>query len=167
MKVREYFIIISTIVVLTIVGIAFFWPPILWFFLLVGPFILMGIFDIFQKSHTIRRNFPLLGRFRYVLESIRPEIMQYFVETDTEGRPLNRILRSLIYRRAKGLNDTEPFGTQMDLYHSGYEWLEHSMYAKTNPKTLPRTIPPIDPSIVFLGGNLGINLCLPKAIPAK
>ncbi|REG89943.1 FMN-binding glutamate synthase family protein [Winogradskyella sediminis] len=143
MKVREYFIIISTIVVLAIVGIAFLWPPIVWLFLLVGPLVLMGIFDILQKSHTIRRNFPLLGRFRYVLESIRPEIMQYFVETDTEGRPLNRILRSLIYRRAKGLNDTEPFGTQMDIYHSGYEWLEHSMYAKTNPKSIgevPRLI---------------------------
>ncbi|WP_458628846.1 FMN-binding glutamate synthase family protein [Winogradskyella sp. PC D3.3] len=143
MKVREYFIVISTIVVLAIVGIAIYWPPILWAFLLVGPLILMGVFDILQKAHTIRRNFPLLGRFRYMLESIRPEIMQYFVETDTEGRPLNRILRSLIYRRAKGENDTEPFGTQMDLYHSGYEWLEHSMYAKTNPKDIgefPRLI---------------------------
>ena len=96
----------------------------------------MGVFDIFQKSHTIRRNYPVIGRFRYMLESIRPEIMQYFVETDTEGRPLNRILRSLVYRRAKGENDTEPFGTQMDIYHSGYEWMEHSMYAKNNPKNI-------------------------------
>lgn len=96
----------------------------------------MGVFDIFQKSHTIRRNYPVIGRFRYMLESIRPEIMQYFVETDTEGRPLNRILRSLVYRRAKGENDTEPFGTQMAIYHSGYEWMEHSIYAKNNPKNI-------------------------------
>ncbi|MCL4129081.1 UNVERIFIED_CONTAM: hypothetical protein GTU68_051341 [Idotea baltica] len=96
----------------------------------------MGIFDLLQKKHTIRRNFPLIGRFRYVLESIRPEIMQYFVETDTEGRPLNRILRSLIYRRAKNVNDTEPFGTQMNVYGTGYEWMEHSMYAKSNPKEI-------------------------------
>ncbi|MCL4155704.1 UNVERIFIED_CONTAM: hypothetical protein GTU68_052006 [Idotea baltica] len=96
----------------------------------------MGVFDLLQKKHTIRRNFPLIGRFRYVLESVRPEIMQYFVETDTEGRPLNRILRSLIYRRAKKVNDTEPFGTQMNLYHSGYEWMEHSMYAKQNPQEI-------------------------------
>ena len=136
MKVREQFIIISIVTVIGIIGIAFFWPPILWLFLLVMPLVLMGIFDIFQKSHTIRRNFPVIGRFRYMLESVRPEIMQYFVETDTEGRPLNRILRSLIYRRAKGANDTEPFGTQMDLYHSGYEWMEHSMYAKQNPKEI-------------------------------
>ncbi|MRH99693.1 FMN-binding glutamate synthase family protein [Kriegella sp. EG-1] len=143
MKVREKFIIIAIIVVVVIGAISFIWQPILWLFLVVGPLIIMGVFDILQKSHTIRRNFPLIGRFRYMLESIRPEIMQYFVETDTEGRPLNRILRSLIYRRAKGENDTEPFGTQKDLYHSGYEWMEHSMYAKQNPKEIgdfPRLI---------------------------
>ncbi|MCM4152827.1 FMN-binding glutamate synthase family protein [Arenibacter sp. N53] len=136
MKVRERFILISTIIVIAIICMSLFWPRILWSFILVGPLVLMGVFDIFQKRHTIRRNFPLIGRFRYVLESIRPEIMQYFVETDTEGRPLNRILRSVIYRRAKGETDTEPFGTQMDLYHSGYEWMEHSMYAKHNPKDI-------------------------------
>ncbi|MCL8007399.1 FMN-binding glutamate synthase family protein [Gelidibacter japonicus] len=136
MKVREKFILISIIVVVAIVGIALFWSPILWAFVIILPLIILGVFDIFQKSHTIRRNFPLIGRARYMLESIRPEIMQYFVETDTEGRPLNRILRSLIYRRAKGQTDTEPFGTQMDIYHSGYEWLEHSMYAKQNPKEI-------------------------------
>lgn len=136
MKVREKFILISIIIVAAIVGIALVWPPILWAFVLILPLIMLGVFDIFQTSHTIRRNFPLIGRARYMLESIRPEIMQYFVETDTEGRPLNRILRSLIYRRAKGQTDTEPFGTQMDIYHSGYEWLEHSMYAKQNPKEI-------------------------------
>jgi len=136
MKVRERFILISALVLIAIISIALFWPPILWIFILVGPLLYMGVYDIFQKRHTIRRNFPLIGRFRYVLESIRPEIMQYFVETDTEGRPLNRILRSVIYRRAKGQTDTEPFGTQMDLYHSGYEWMEHSMYAKNNPKDI-------------------------------
>jgi glutamate synthase domain-containing protein 2 len=94
----------------------------------------MGIFDIFQKKHAVRKNFPVLGRFRYALEAIRPEIMQYFVETDTEGRPLNRIFRSLIYQRAKKTNDTTPFGTQMNVYRSGYEWMDHSMYAKASTK---------------------------------
>ncbi|WP_034041707.1 FMN-binding glutamate synthase family protein [Wocania ichthyoenteri] len=136
MKVREKFILISIIAVVLACVIALFWPPILWTLLLIAPLVIMGVFDILQKKHTIRRNFPLIGRFRYILESIRPEIMQYFVETDTEGRPLNRILRSLVYRRAKGENDTEPFGTQLNLYHSGYEWLEHSMYAKNNPKNI-------------------------------
>ncbi|QCX37231.1 FMN-binding glutamate synthase family protein [Aureibaculum algae] len=136
MKARKYFILISTITVVSILLIALVWPGILWSFILVAPLVLMGVFDMLQKNHTIRRNFPLIGRFRYVLESVRPEIMQYFVETDTEGRPLNRILRSLIYRRAKKVNDTEPFGTQMNLYHSGYEWMEHSMYAKQNPQEI-------------------------------
>lgn len=136
MKARELFLLISGTVVIAVVSTAYFWPPVLWVFLVIAPLIVMGIFDMLQKHHTIRRNFPLIGRFRYVLESIRPEIMQYFVETDTEGRPLNRILRSLIYRRAKNVNDTEPFGTQMNLYHSGYEWMEHSMYAKHNPKEI-------------------------------
>ena len=136
MKARKYFILISTITVVSILVIALVWPGILWSFILVAPLVLMGVFDMLQKNHTIRRNFPLIGRFRYVLESVRPEIMQYFVETDTEGRPLNRILRSLIYRRAKKVNDTEPFGTQMNLYHSGYEWMEHSMYAKQNPQEI-------------------------------
>ena len=136
MKVREKFILIALISIGIILAISFVWLPILWLFIVVGPLVLMGMFDIVQKKHTIRRNYPVIGRFRYVLESIRPEIMQYFVETDTEGRPLNRILRSLIYRRAKGANDTEPFGTQMDLYRPGYEWMEHSMYAKNNPKEI-------------------------------
>ncbi|MFD1616328.1 FMN-binding glutamate synthase family protein [Gelatiniphilus marinus] len=143
MKVREIFILTSIATVALISTIAFFWSPILWLFLLVAPLVVMGVIDILQKKHTIRRNFPLIGRFRYMLESIRPEIMQYFVETDTEGRPLNRILRTLVYRRAKGRNDTEPFGTQLNIYHAGYEWLEHSMYAKNNPKDIgefPRLI---------------------------
>lgn len=131
MKAREKFILISTISILLIVGVAQFWSPILWSFTIVAPLIIMGMYDVLQTKHTIRRNFPLLGRFRYALEAIRPEIMQYFVETDTQGRPLNRIHRSLIYQRAKKVNDTTPFGTQMNVYRSGYEWMDHSMYAST------------------------------------
>lgn len=136
MKVREYFILISVVAIAAIIGISFLWWPILWSFILVLPLVLMGIFDLLQNEHTIRRNFPVIGRMRYLLESIRPEIMQYFVETDTEGKPLNRIERSTIYRRSKGDTDTVPFGTQMDLYETGYEWMEHSMYAKNHPEGL-------------------------------
>ncbi|MCB0458919.1 MAG: FMN-binding glutamate synthase family protein [Flavobacteriaceae bacterium] len=136
MKVRELFLVLASSVTIAILVIAYFWRPILWSFLLFAPLILMGLIDIFQKKHTIRRNFPLIGRFRYALEAIRPEIMQYFVETDTEGRPLNRIFRSLVYQRAKKENDTTPFGTQMNVYRTGYEWMDHSMYAKNNPKDI-------------------------------
>ena len=129
MKVREKFIVLSILIILSILVISRFWQPVLWSFVLIAPLILMGIFDLLQTKHAIRRNFPVIGRMRYVLEAIRPEIMQYFVETDTEGRPLNRIFRSMIYQRSKKENDTTPFGTQMNVYRSGYEWMDHSMYA--------------------------------------
>lgn len=113
----------------TIAIIAMYYLPVLWSLVVVGPLVLIGYVDIFQKKHTIKKNFPIIGHFRYMLEAIRPEIMQYFVETDTQGRPINRQFRSLIYRRAKKVNDTVPFGTQLDVYDAGYEWLDHSMYA--------------------------------------
>lgn len=134
MKVREKFLFISLISIAIIVVLAQFWTSIWWSFLIIGPLFLMGVYDITQSQHAIKRNFPVIGRMRYLFESIRPEIMQYFVETDTEGRPLNRIFRSLVYQRAKKENDTTPFGTQMNVYRSGYEWMDHSMYAKTLPK---------------------------------
>lgn len=120
------FLIISLVIE---VGFWFFWPPGLWSLILIGPIAIMGVMDTMTKTHAIRRNFPILGNLRYFFESIRPEIMQYFVETDTEGRPLNRIYRTLVYRRAKKVNDTTPFGTQEVVYRAGYEWMAHSMYA--------------------------------------
>ena len=110
----------SSITVLAVIALLYtIWKPVIWSLVIFGPIILVGIIDMAQKRHTIRRNFPVLGNFRYMLEAIRPEIMQYFVETDTEGRPIPKIMRSLIYRRAKKVRDTEPFGTQLDVYHSG------------------------------------------------
>ena len=130
MRGRDTFIIALVILVVTIAIIAIYWLPILWSLVLIGPIAMIGYTDIFQKKSAIKRNFPVIGHFRYLLEAIRPEIMQYFVETDTEGRPINRQFRSLIYQRSKKVNDTVPFGTQMDVYSAGYEWIDHSMYAK-------------------------------------
>ncbi|MCK5677525.1 MAG: FMN-binding glutamate synthase family protein, partial [Flavobacteriaceae bacterium] len=130
MKVREKFIILSIVLIVVTVTIAQVWTPIWWSFIVIGPLILMGIIDMIQKKHAIRRNFPVLGRMRYLLEAIRPEIMQYFVETDTQGRPINRIFRTLVYQRSKKVNDTTPFGTQVDVYRAGYEWMDHSMYVQ-------------------------------------
>lgn len=130
MKVRNRFILLSIIIPVCIAIIGMDYPKVLWSFVLIGPLIILGYLDISQKTQTIKRNFPILGQFRYLLEKIRPEIMQYFVETDTEGRPINRIFRTIIYQRSKKTNDTTPFGTQMDVYRNGYEWMDHSMYAK-------------------------------------
>ena len=92
------------------------------------PLIVVGIVDIVQTRHIFGRNFLVIGNFRFILEKIRPEIMQYFVETDTEGRPINRLSRSLIYQRAKKEIDTTPFGTQLKCISDGYEMLDHSIY---------------------------------------
>ncbi|MDA8692903.1 FMN-binding glutamate synthase family protein [Saprospiraceae bacterium] len=129
MKVRKIFIILSILILIAIAATSIVWKPILWSLVIIGPIILLGISDIIQTKHTIKRNFPVIGNFRYLLEKIRPEIMQYFVETDKEGSPINRLFRTLIYTRAKKVNDTTPFGTQMDVYRDGYEWMDHSVYA--------------------------------------
>ncbi|PCH91592.1 MAG: FMN-binding glutamate synthase family protein [Bacteroidetes bacterium] len=129
MRGREIFILIALV---TIVGVALFsmlWPPFIWSTIFFGPIILLGTIDVVQKKSAIRNNFPVIGRLRYVLEAIRPEIMQYFVETDIEGTPINRMFRSLVYQRAKAVTDTTPFGTKVEVYKVGYEWMDHSMYA--------------------------------------
>ena len=131
MKAKPIFLLSTGIILIAITVIYFtLWKPVLWFLILFGPLILLGFYDMTQKRHAIKRNFPVVGNFRYLLESFRPEIMQYFVETDTEGRPINRIMRTLVYERAKKVNDTNPFGTEMDVYAEGYEWMPHSIYAK-------------------------------------
>jgi len=102
-------------------------PKILWAFLIVGPILFLGFKDYFQKTQAIRRNFPLIGRLRYLLEMIRPEIYQYFIESNSDGAPFSREHRSLVYQRAKREVDTLPFGTQQDVYAPGYEWIPHSL----------------------------------------
>ena len=123
--VRKAFVIISVILVSTVILVSIFVTPVWWLFLILGPLVVLGIYDMTQTKHAIRRNFPVIGNLRYMLEGVRPELMQYFVETDTEGRPFDRIDRSLIYRRAKNVSDTSPFGTQEDPYKAGYEWINH------------------------------------------
>lgn len=127
---RNEFVVFAIGSLLVIGGIAYFvWPPILWLLVIILPLILMGFYDMFQTKHAIMRNFPILGRGRYVMEDLRPKIYQYFIESDTNGAPINRIFRSVVYQRAKKELDTMPFGTQMDVYGEGYEWMHHSIAA--------------------------------------
>jgi glutamate synthase domain-containing protein 2 len=127
----RYEFVVFSIISLLIVGAAayFFWPPILWSLVVLGPIILLGVYDMFQSKHAIMRNFPILGRGRYVMEDLRPKMYQYFIESDTNGTPLNRVSRSLVYQRAKQQLDTSPFGTQISVYDEGYEWMNHSIGA--------------------------------------
>jgi glutamate synthase domain-containing protein 2 len=124
---RKIFIICSVAVTALLLVWAWWWRDVLLLFVIVAPLIYMGIADMLQTRQSIRRNFPLLGRLRYVFEDMRPKIQQYFVENDTDGAPINRIDRSVIYQRAKKQIDTTPFGTQLNVYAEGYEWLGHSI----------------------------------------
>lgn len=126
---RKAFLVIS-ITILSLTGILIFINWKFSFLLLIFiPLILMGLYDMFQSQKTIRRNFPLLGRMRYLLESIGPEMRQYFIETDLDGKPFNRLQRSIVYQRSKKQTDSMPFGTQLDVYKDGYEWINHSIKA--------------------------------------
>ena len=124
---RKNFVLVSTVTVLVILAWSYFWSWALLLFLLGAPLIILGITDMIQTKQSIRRNFPLFGRLRYVLEDLRPKIQQYFVEGDTDGTPINRNDRSVIYQRAKKQIDTTPFGTQLNVYAEGYEWMNHSI----------------------------------------
>jgi glutamate synthase domain-containing protein 2 len=86
-----------------------------------------GVHDLRQVRHAILRNYPVIGHLRFLLEFIRPEMRQYFIESDSEAAPFSRAQRSLVYQRAKGDPDNRPFGTQLDVTMSGYEWINHSM----------------------------------------
>ncbi|MGF6349693.1 FMN-binding glutamate synthase family protein [Variovorax sp. W2I14] len=86
-----------------------------------------GIHDLRQARHAILRNYPVIGHLRFLLEFIRPEMRQYFIESDSEAAPFSRAQRSLVYQRAKGDPDNRPFGTQLNVTIAGYEWINHSM----------------------------------------
>ena len=87
----------------------------------------VGIHDLRQSRHAILRNYPVIGHLRFLFEYIRPEIRQYFIESDSEATPFSRAQRSLVYQRSKGEPDNRPFGTQLDVGQQGYEWVNHSM----------------------------------------
>ena len=87
----------------------------------------LGWRDTRQRRHSVLRNYPVIGHLRFLLEFIRPEIRQYFIEGDGEAAPFSRQQRSLVYQRAKGEGDKRPFGTQLDVHAVGYEWINHSI----------------------------------------
>jgi glutamate synthase domain-containing protein 2 len=99
-----------------------------WIAVVVGATLtVVGLRDLRQTRHSILRNYPVIGHMRFFLEFIRPEIRQYFIESETESLPFSRAERSLVYQRAKGEPDNRPFGTLIDVSARGYEWINHSM----------------------------------------
>jgi len=99
-----------------------------WALLIFVPLLLLAIINVRQKKHAILKNFPLIGYLRYFFESIRPEIRQYFFESDLDGKPFNRRQRSIVYQRAKNEKQTVAFGMQANPNVPGYEWAAHSVY---------------------------------------
>ena len=98
-------------------------------FAVVALLVYMWFYDKKQTKHSLWRNYPVIGRFRWLLEELRPPIRQYFIESDIDGVPFTRQTRGLVYRRSKNIINTIPFGTKEDVYKEGYEWIGHSLKA--------------------------------------
>jgi len=106
-----------------------------WGLLVTLPLLAIALWDFFQRKHTLRRNYPLLARVRWLMEDLRPYLRAYVVEGDLEGRPFNHDERALVYARSKGQLDSHPFGTELDVYSDEYEWLAHSIVPNAEAPT--------------------------------
>ena len=115
---------------------ALYWwvsPAFEWLAIAMIPVALLALYDRLQRKHSVMRNYPLLGRMRYLIEALGPELHQYVVESNTSGRPFDRDQRDIMYRRAKGITAVKPFGTEQDVYSEGYGFISHS----TDPVPVP------------------------------
>src|SRR5579863_9158016 len=112
-------------------GILLFWSSLFLVpFLIAAALSAVGIWDMVQTKHSLRRNYPILANLRFLLETVRPEIRQYFLESDLDGAPFNRSKRAVVYQRAKSVLDKRPFGTQQDVYAGNFECINHSLAPK-------------------------------------
>jgi glutamate synthase domain-containing protein 2 len=135
---RKVFWTMSVLLLLAVASVAQVWPPVVYSMILFGPIIVLGAIDCLQTKQTLRRNFPLAAHLRYLMELLRPEINQYFIESNKDGVPFDRERRSIVYQRAKGALDTLPFGTQGNVYAQDYEWINHSMAPRAPLHEPPR-----------------------------
>ena len=117
----------SWLLLLVSIPLALHWPGWWWGVAVALLLVLLGSWDLLQTRTTLRRNYPILAHFRYGLESVGPEMRQYFIESDTAEAPFSRQQRTLVYRRAKNVMDVVPFGSLQDAYAVDYEWINHSL----------------------------------------
>jgi glutamate synthase domain-containing protein 2 len=134
---RNTFVTVNITVWVMTLLLCFKWPSIIWFSLLLIPISLLGLYDMYQTKHALRRNFPFVGRGRWIMEFFRPFLRQYFFESEIDGVPISRMFRSVIYQRAKGAEDAVPYGTKVDTQAVGYEWIGHSLAAIHADKETP------------------------------
>lgn len=134
----RFFIRLSIAVLALVALVGMFYPAFWWTLVVIGPLVLLGLRDMVQTRHTILRNFPVIGHLRYFFEFISPEIQQYFIERHTDGTPISRNRRRIVYQRAKETNDTHAYGTELDLYDPKYEGLKHSIYPAKRLEQPPR-----------------------------
>lgn len=87
----------------------------------------IGLYDFFQTKSAVLKNYPVSARLRFILEGFRPEIRQYFLESDHEETPFSREQRALVYRRSKDIEGLRPFGTLKNVNEIGHEWINHSI----------------------------------------
>ncbi|MGB1102459.1 MAG: FMN-binding glutamate synthase family protein [Crocinitomicaceae bacterium] len=139
--VRIIFFVIAFVVTAVVASLGIFvHQNYFYLFIIFGPLILIGLRDAFQTKHAIRKNFPVIGNLRYMLEGISPEIQQYFVERRTDGRPISKNKRAVIYQRSKNLGSTHPFGTEENIYEEGYEYITQSLYPSEILHEEPRVL---------------------------
>jgi glutamate synthase domain-containing protein 2 len=137
---RKQFFIFGIIILFLSSIIAYYYKYSIFFPLTILVIIVIGFANSIQTKHAILRNFPVLGYFRYLFEMIAPEIQQYFIERSTDGKPFSRNQRSLVYQRAKNIDSTTPFGTQLNLNQSSYEGIKHSIFPTAVNEELPRVL---------------------------
>ncbi len=137
---RKQLLTIALILLIISLGFNYFLHVAYFASAIIVILILIGFYNANQNKHAILRNFPVLGYFRYAFETISPEIQQYFIERNTDGKPFSRNQRSLAYQRAKNIDATTPFGTQLDINNSDYEGIKHSMFPTKVNEELPRIL---------------------------
>src|SRR6185312_1222248 len=124
---RQFVTVVTLLIAFSGLAAHYQWLKWNWFVVFVA-LALVGVYDMFQRKHAILRNFPVVGHLRFLLELFRPEIQQYFIESDDMAAPLARIYRTVVYERSKGELETVPFGSQLNLYAPEYMWVNHSAF---------------------------------------
>ena len=137
---RNNFFAVGGLALILALCINFFFHTAYFLTIVLIVLLAVGFINTTQHKHAILRNFPVLGYFRYLFEMIAPEIQQYFIERSTDGKPFSRNERSLVYQRAKNIDSTTPFGTQLNINTSNYEGIKHSIFPAVVNEDLPRVL---------------------------